>query len=162
SWGPQSYGAMRKWGMDVYLDAGSHVSLDGKPHYYCGALTLYKLTHTLRADLEKPEKLKDAEDRFAAAREKLLAEGGGVVSIYYPPCEFVHKEFWAGVNFRNGATPPREEWKLPPTKTPEESKAAYQVLEDYVRFMKRFPEVQFITASDAARLYRDRARERKY
>src|SRR5262249_12937930 len=38
SWGPQSYGAMRKWGMEVYLDAGNHVRLDDKPYYYCGVL----------------------------------------------------------------------------------------------------------------------------
>jgi hypothetical protein len=36
------------------------------------------------------------------------------------------------------------------------------VLEDYVRFIKRFPEVQFITASEAARIYNDRARGRKF
>src|SRR5207253_3169867 len=49
SWGPQVFGAMKKWGMEIYLDAGPHVSLDGKPHYYGGALTLYHLTHLLRA-----------------------------------------------------------------------------------------------------------------
>src|ERR1700730_16602283 len=43
SWGPQSYGAMRRWGMPVYLDAGRHVSLDDRPCYYCGLLNLYKL-----------------------------------------------------------------------------------------------------------------------
>src|SRR5581483_265156 len=32
----------------------------------------------------------------------------------------------------------------------------------YVRFMKRFPEVQFITASQAAQLYRDTARGRAF
>src|SRR5205814_8227514 len=42
SWGPQSYGAMPNWGMEVYLDAGNHVQLDDKPFYYCGILTLYK------------------------------------------------------------------------------------------------------------------------
>src|SRR5262245_20281268 len=51
SWGPQSYGAMKKWGMQVYLDAGSHVRLNDKPYYYCGILNLYKLAHTLRTDL---------------------------------------------------------------------------------------------------------------
>src|SRR5262249_55588826 len=51
SWGPQSYGAMKKWGMPVYLDAGRHVGLDGKPHYYCGILNLYNLTYTLRTNL---------------------------------------------------------------------------------------------------------------
>jgi hypothetical protein len=161
SWGPQVYGAMRKWGMPVYLDAGSHVRLDDKPFYYCGILTLYKLEFTLRADLAKAD-LKDAEDRFLEARKKLLAEGGGVVSIFYHPCEFVHKEFWDGVNFRKGANPPREQWKLPPTKSPEESRLAYQVFEDYIRFIKRFPEVRFITATEAARIYRDRARGRSF
>src|SRR5207244_9388256 len=103
-----------------------------------------------------------AEDRFAAAREKLRAEGGGIVSIYYHPCEFVHKEFWDGVNFRRGANPPRDEWKLPPAKTPEESRAAYENFEGYVRFMKRFADVQFITARQAADIYRDNARGRRF
>ncbi len=158
SWGPQSFGAMRKWDMSVYLDAGSHVQLDGRPHFYCGALTLYKLDHTLRADLRRPNELEMAKEKFVAARKALLAEGGGLVSIYYHPCEFVHKEFWDGVNFRNGANPPREQWKLPPTQTDEESKQSYRIFEDYIRFIKRFPEVQFITASEAAKLYRDRSR----
>lgn len=162
SWGPQSYGAMRKWGMDVYLDSGNHVRLDDRPFYYCGVLTLYKLAHTLRANLNQPNELTQAEDRFLAARKQLLAEGGGVVSIYYHPCEFVHKEFWDGANFRNGANPPREQWKLPAAKTPEESKAAYEVFEEYVRFIQRFPDVQFVTASETARLYRDKARCRKF
>src|SRR5262249_4511413 len=65
-------------------------------------------------------------------------------------------------NFRNGANPPREKWKLPPMLTAEESKAAYQVFESYIQFMKRFPEVRFITASEAAVLYRDKARRRTF
>jgi hypothetical protein len=162
SWGPQSYGAMRKWGMPVYLDAGRHVGLDDKPYYYCGILNLYKLAYILRANLGGPGSLKEAEDRFLEAREKLKAAGGGIVSIFYHPCEFVHKEFWDGVNFKYGANPPRELWKKPPTKTPEESRAAWQVFESYVRFIKRFPEVRFITATEAARLYRDRVRDRHF
>jgi hypothetical protein len=162
SWAPQSYGAMRSWGMGVYLDAGSHVNLDDRPCYYCGVLNLYKLAHTLRTNLGGPKDLGQAEDRFEAARKQLLEEGGGVVSIYYHPCEFVHKEFWDGVNFRNGANPPREQWKLPPTKTPEESRTAYQTFEGYVRFIARHPDVQFITATEAAKLYRDKARGRKF
>src|SRR6266571_3374461 len=90
----------------------------------------------------------------------VVDEGVKKKSIFYHPCEFVHQEFWDGVNFRNGANPPREKWKLPPAKSGEESQSAYQVFENYVRFMKRFPDVQFITALDAAKLYRDKARGR--
>jgi hypothetical protein len=162
SWGPQSYGAMRKWGMGVYLDSGSHVGLDGKPCYYDGVLNLYQLDHRPRTALTGLKEEQLAEDHFTNDRKALLAEGGGIVSIYYHPCEFVHKEFWDGVNFRNGANPPREQWKLPAQKTPEETKTAYESFETWVRFMKRFPEVQFITASEAAKLYRDRARGRRF
>src|SRR5262249_41540370 len=111
---------------------------------------------------KNPRELSRAEDRFAEARKKLLAEGGGVVSIMYHPCEFVHRQFWDGVNFSKGANPPREDWKQPPAKTPEETRAAYQVFESYIRFIKRFPDVRFITASEAAKLYRDRARGRRF
>jgi hypothetical protein len=125
-------------------------------------LNLYQLDHRPRTALTGPKEEQLAEDHFTNDRKALLAEGGGVVSIYYHPCEFVHKEFWDGVNFRNGANPPREQWKLPAQKTPEETKTAYESFETWVRFMKRFPEVQFITASEAAKLYRDRARGRRF
>jgi len=66
------------------------------------------------------------------------------------------------VNFNKGANPPREQWKLPPTKTAEESRQAFQIFEQYVQFIKRFPEVQFITASEAANIYKDKARDREF
>ncbi|MFL5341333.1 MAG: hypothetical protein ACJ8F7_14400 [Gemmataceae bacterium] len=162
SWGPQSFGAMRKWGMPVYLDSGRHIGLDGKPHYFDGVLTLYHLTHTLRTGLGGSGELQVAEDRFIEARKKLLADGGGLVSIYYHPCEFVHKQFWDGVNFSKGANPPREQWQLPPTKTDAESKTAYDTFQAYITFIQRFPEVQFITATEAAGIYRDAAKSRQF
>lgn len=162
SWGPQSYGAMRRWGMQVYLDSGNHVRLDDRPFYYCGILNLYRLAYTLRADLKNRGALPEAEKSFEDARRQLLKDGGGVVSIFYHPCEFTHREFWDGVNFRLGANPPRAQWKAPPAQTTEETQAKFRVFENYIRFIKRFPDVQFITASEAARLYRDRAHGRRF
>jgi hypothetical protein len=163
SWGPQSFGALKKWGMPVYLDGGQHVGIKGKPHFYGGLLTLYNLEYVLRVDIKGgPEALQAAEDRFTEAKHKLLAEGGGIISIFYHPCEFVHKEFWDGVNFRKGANPPREQWRLPPMKTPEESGRAYELFENYIHFMTRFKDVQFVTASQAAALYSDSARRRTF
>jgi hypothetical protein len=162
SWGPQSYGAMRKWNMPVYLDAGKHVDLDAKPCYFGGTFTLYKLEQQIRADLKDFKGLDPAKDRFLNAHKKLLDEGGGVVSIVYHPCEFVHRQFWDGANFSKGANPPRDKWQLPEAKTAEETRVAYQIFEEYIRFIKRFPEVEFITASQAARLYQDKAKDKVY
>jgi hypothetical protein len=159
SWGPQQFGAMRQWGMPVYLDAGSHVKLEGGPFWYCGILNLYALKATLRTDLGGPQDLEEAKKRFDIARMELLGERGGLVSIYYHPCEFVHKQFWDGVNFARGANPDRTEWKVPPQKTAEESRVAYETFEGYIRYIKSQPQVQFVTASEALRLYRDPAQQ---
>jgi hypothetical protein len=125
-------------------------------------LTLYKLTHTLRTGLNGESDLRSAEDRFEYSHRTLRAEGGGVVSVYYHPCEFVHKEFWDGVNFRAGANPPREKWVPPPQKSPEESAVAWRTFESYIRFIRGFDDVTFVTASEAAVLYADRARGRAF
>ena len=162
SWAPQTLGAMKQWGMKVYLDAGRHVALDGKPFFYCGLLNIYQITNMPRTGLVNPGDLEEAEGKFSAARKQLQAEGGGLVSIIYHPCEFAHKEFWDGANFRNGANPPREQWKLPAAKTPEETRVAFDLWENYIRFMHHFDDVRFITASDAVRIYADRAVEQTW
>ena len=69
--------------------------------------------------------------KFQQAAEKLRQQGGGTISIYYHPCEFVHREFWDGVNFSRGANPPRSEWKLPPVQTAEEIERNYRDFEQY-------------------------------
>src|SRR5579859_6641031 len=51
SWGPQSFGAIHELDVPIYLDAGKHVGLDGRPHYYCNVFTMYQLTHTIRTSL---------------------------------------------------------------------------------------------------------------
>lgn len=162
SWGPQSFGAMKKWNVQVYLDSGNHLGIEGRPFFYCGIVNFYNLTHTLRTNLGGLKDLKEAERRFLDAREKLLTEGGGVVSIYYHPCEFVHRQFWDGVNFARGANPPLDQLKLPPKKTEAESATAYETFESFIRFVKQFPEVRFVTASELARIYRDKSQGREF
>lgn len=157
SWGPQQYGGLRKWKIPVYLDDGPHVSLDGRPFYYAGILTFFSLTHTLRTELGGKEDLEQAKTEFQEAYQELRGNGGGVISIYYHPCEFVHKEFWDGVNFRDGANPPRSEWQKPPVKSAEEVEMAHTTFEDYIRFIKTFPAVQFKTARMLPALFPDLA-----
>lgn len=159
SWGPQQYGGLLEWGVPVYLDAGEHISVDLEPFWYGGALNIYSVKHTTRAELDEPGDVDTAQRAFQAAYDDLVARGGGIVSIYYHPCEFIHEEFWDGVNFKGGANPPRAEWKKPPMKSQAQIDRAFRNFEDYVKFMKSFPEVQFVTAGDATKLYRDTARE---
>jgi len=178
SWGPQVFGAMRKWGMPVYMDSGRHVGLDGEPHFYGGALTFFRLRHETRVELKDPGDLEAAKRAFLAIRRDLgrrarvfrrmaklrgsVSGPGGLVSIVYHPCEFVHRAFWDSVNFARGANPPRERWRLPPAKNPAGVAAAFANFEGYIRFLRSFPEVEFITPGAAARLYRDRAVGRRF
>ncbi len=157
SWGPQQYGAMRHWGIPVYLDAGRHVQLDGKPFWYCGILHLYALTATTRCELGAPEDLEQAKREFERYYRELTANGGGPVSIVYHPCEFVHAKFWDGVNFSRGANPARSRWKIPPMKSKEQIERAFSNFERYVRFIADHPNIRFTTARDAVELYPDRS-----
>lgn len=162
SWGPQSYGAMRKWGMSAYLDSGSHVGFDKKPMWYCGLLTMYDLAHHPRTGLGDPQEVDKANAAFKSAHDQLLSEGGGIVSIWYHPCEFVHKKFWDSI-FADGANPPREEWTPPPQKSPEETRIAFANFEAWLKYIKSFPDVGFVTASEAAKVvWADHARGRAF
>jgi hypothetical protein len=70
----------------------------------------------------------------------------------------VHKEFWDGVNFRRGANPPREQWKPPPQRSPEETEGAFQRFGDYIDHIRAIPGVRFVTASDLPEHYPDLVR----
>lgn len=162
SWGPQTYGALRRWGVRVYLDAGDHIDVDGRPFWYAGILTLYSLRYTLRTELGGEADLQEAQRRFQEAYHSLLAEGGGIISIYYHPCEFVHREFWDAVNFSKGANPPREAWKIPPAKNAAEAETAFRTFESFIRFIGGHSGVRFRTASEILDVYPDRAAGRVF
>jgi len=159
SWAPQAFPALQKWGVRVYLDEGKQVGLRGRPFWYGGLLNIF---NTREGEQLRPNanwsNLDMAKARFQDAYLTLTSrKAGGVISVYFHPCEFVEKDFWDAVNFRDGANPPPDQWKSPPVKTPEDTEKAFQYFEDFVRFLKSFPRVQFLTASGAAEKFRDRA-----
>ncbi len=158
SWGPQSYPALKRMGVSMYLDEASQVGIDDQPFYYAGMLNVFKMRSTVvRMDLGKQDNLAEAQKEFQQAVEKLRQRGGGTISIYYHPCEFVHREFWDGVNFRRGANPPRSEWKLPPMQTAEEIERNFRDFEQYVQFIQKQAGIQFVHCADLMKLYEDRA-----
>jgi hypothetical protein len=163
SWAPQAIGALRQIGVaphgtPCYVDEGTHVGLDQKPFWYAGALNVYHMGQNYtRMELHDPLMVEPGKKNFAEISDRLRTENGGLISIFYHPCEWVHREFWDGVNFANGANPPREQWKAPPQRTPEETDGAFHRFAEYIDFIRSVPGVHFITAADLPIIYRDRA-----
>jgi hypothetical protein len=154
SWGPQSNTALRRMGVPVYLDEGEQVGVDEQPFWYGGLLYIFNMgRYQLRARLDAGAEDRPAYKTFDEAAERLRARGGGLISIYYHPTEFVSTEFWDAVNFANGRAPERAQWVRPHRRTTEESERCYGVLRGFVQHMKSVPGVRFITAADALKLY---------
>jgi hypothetical protein len=164
SWGSQTIAALKDigvapHGVPCYVDEGTHIGLDEKPFWYAGALVVYHMGQNYtRMDLHDPAAVAPANQKVSAIADRLRGGGGGLISIYYHPCEWVHKEFWDGVNFRRGANPPREQWKPPPQRPAEETDAAFQRFGEYIDHIRSIPGVRFVTASDLPDLYPDPVR----
>jgi Polysaccharide deacetylase len=163
SWAPQTYPALRDMGIKVYLDEADHVGIEDQPFYYGGMLNIFKMQSNLaRMPLAGGKSLDEGKATFTKSYTALRARGGGTISIYYHPNEWVQTEFWDAVNFRRGANPPPAEWKAPGTRPAAETEQAFADFEQYVRFIKAQDGVRFVTASDLAALYADRALTRTF
>jgi hypothetical protein len=154
SWGPQSYRALLKMGIPVYLDEGSQVRLNEQPFWFGNMLHVYSMgRNVMRASLKEGDRLEDAWRKFDAAAVELRARGGGTISIYYHPTEFVTTEFWDGTNFAKGASRERSEWVRPKARTKADSERTFQVLSGFVAHIKKQPDVRFVTARELPRIY---------
>jgi hypothetical protein len=167
SWGPQTMAALAQigvapHGVQCYVDEGDHVGLKGYPFWYCNTLVVYNMRDNYtRMELHNPRALDPAKQKVSSIVDRLQSkDGGGLISIFYHPCEWVHVEFWDGVNFRRGANPPREEWKPPPGRSPEETEGAFQRFAQYIDYIRSLPDLRFVTAADLPLVYPDRARDK--
>src|SRR2546430_5599551 len=164
SWGSQTIGALKEIGVAprgvaCYVDEGTHVGLNEQPFWYAGALVVYHMGRNYtRMDLHDPAAVEPAKQKVSAIADRLRGRGGGLISIFYHPCEWVHKEFWDGVNFRRGSNPPRERWKPPPQRPAGETEAAFRRFAEYIDHILAIPGVRFVTASDLPALFPDPAR----
>jgi hypothetical protein len=163
AWAPQAYPALREMGIRMYLDEADHVGIDDQPFYYGGMLNVFKMRSNLaRMNLTGGSSLADGKAAFTKSYDQLRKKGGGTISIYYHPNEWVQTEFWDAVNFRRGANPPRAEWKPPGTKPRAETDQAFRDFEEYVRFIKAQPGARFVTASELLSIYADAATTRTF
>ena len=154
SWGPQSNLALRKLGIPIYLDEGDQVGVDEQPFWYGGILYVFRMgQNQFRAQLNVGAEDPAAYKKFDEAAARLASNGGGTISIYYHPNEFVTTEFWDGVNFAHGANPERDSWVKPKRRTADESERCYGVLRRFVQHMKSRPGIRFVTAQDLLGIY---------
>ena len=157
SWAPQAFPSLGSWGIGLYLDEGAHVGLDGQPFYYGGLLNIF---NTKEGPQLRPNdgwtNIEESKTKFRQFYERMTSNGGGLISLYFHPCEFIHSQFW-DMNFAHGANPPREQWEIYPLRPPDSRELAFSYFEQLTRYMKSFPQVQFITGPQATRLYADGA-----
>jgi hypothetical protein len=164
SWAPQAVAALRQigvasHGVPCYVDEGDDVGLNHQPFWYDNALTVFDMgENCTRMELHDPAAVQPGEQAFAAVVQGLRKAGGGLISIYYHPCEFIHQKFWDAVNFSRGANPPREQWKAPPMRSQAEIDGAFARFGQYIDYIRSFPNVHFITASDLPEVYPDLVR----
>lgn len=160
SWAPQAVAALERCGITndgvpCYVDSGNQIGLGGRPYWFCGALCVYDMRgHETRMELWDEKGPAIASRHFDEMVARLSHEGGGLISIYYHPCEFVHVEFWDKINFARGANPPREKWKVGATRPASDTEAAFVRFGQYLDHMRAAP-VRFISASQLPAVYPD-------
>jgi hypothetical protein len=154
SWAPQSYPALLRMRIPVYLDEGENVGLDSQPFWFGGLLHVFNMGRFLiRPSLEDEGKLPQALQQFDRVADELATQRGGVISTYYHPTEFVHEEFRDAVNFAKGASRERSQWQNPRRRTPEAAERCYRILARFVQHAKTIPDVRFVTARELPLLY---------
>jgi hypothetical protein len=163
AWAPQSYPALRQLGIPMYLDEADHVGIDDQPFYYGGLLNVFRMRSTLvRMELAGGDSLANGKAAFTRVSDTLRARGGGTISVYYHPNEWVQTEFWDAVNFSKGANPPRGAWRRPGTRPRQETQRAFADFEAFIRFIQAQPGTEFVPASGMLARYADAARDRVF
>jgi hypothetical protein len=166
SWAAQAVAGLKQIGaapsgIPCYVDEGTHVGLNNKPFWYANTLNVYHMGQNYtRMDLHDPTAVEPSKKKVSGIASRLAQQdGGGLISIFYHPCEWVHQQFWDGVNFARGNNPPRSEWKAPPQRTAEETEGAFKRFGEYVDHIRAIPGVRCVTADDLPGIYQDQLRK---
>lgn len=154
SWAPHVYPVLRRWGIPTYVDEGNHIGLNDQPFWYGGVLNVYRMrSRCTRMPLDGAS-LEAACARFDAIASELEQEGGGLISIYYHPCEWATRGFWDGVNFARGRNTPLDALQPPPLKPEADRERDFTEFTEYLRHVIRSG-ATLVTCADLPRLYPD-------
>lgn len=165
AWAPQVYPGMRRLNIPVYLDETSILNLNDSPYYYCNVLNLNGAGRnfvSLDYFFEDSDGINRIERQYRAIYRRLVKHGGGVVSILLHPHTIFCKKFWDEVNFGLGRNSQNEEYVQPPSQLPEVRQRAYKDLDKLLSVISSMPQTEFITASDAVNLFKDRSTAHEY
>jgi hypothetical protein len=144
-------------GIFTYLDETRILSLDDEPYWYCGMLNLNgagKNCLYFDYSFEKPDGILAIESKFKRIYERLSKGNGGAISICLHPHTAVNKIVWDVVNFSRGKNRTKEEYVRPPAQPSTVTKRAYEDFERFLQYISSFKNIQWITATDAAKIYR--------
>ncbi|HMK82498.1 MAG TPA: hypothetical protein VK503_02150 [Candidatus Bathyarchaeia archaeon] len=157
TWAPHVYPALAKLKIPIYLDETSILNVNNQPYWYCGVLNLNGANkNCIRFDytFEREDGLRVLKRKFKSIHDRLERNGGGAVSVLYHLHTFINKKYWDKINFANGKNTPKTEYKRPPAQPLEITQRAWQNFEEFVRYMRSFESVRFITATNAIKIYR--------
>lgn len=154
SWAPHVYPVLRRWGVPTYVDEASHVGLNDAPFWYCGILNVLRMRSRCTRMKLGGESLHDACEEFGRIATELADEGGGLISIYYHPCEWSTMKFWDGVNFAGGTNTPLDALVAPPLKAEVASERDFADFSAYVRHVAGSG-VSLVTCAQLPDLYPD-------
>ncbi len=148
-------------GIPVYLDETSILNLDGQPYWYCGILNLNGANENFIVfdySFERPDGVEKLKRKFAAMHKRLNGRGG-TISLLWHLHTAINRKFWDEVNFGDGKNRSKEKYERPPAQPPEITDRAWRDFEELIGYMCSFADVEFITASDAVKMYTHTTKE---
>ena len=156
-WAPHVYPALRAMGIRMYLDETAILNLNDAPYWYCGVLNLNGAGKNLiyfDYSFEKPDGIESMKSKFNRIYTRLHKGKGGAISICLHPHTAVNQKVWDVVNFARGQNRTKQEYERPPPQPPEVTQRAYEDFEKFIEYISSFENVQWITASDAIRIFK--------
>jgi len=155
-WAPHYYPYMKEVGIPLYLDATDIVNINDSPYWYCGVLNLNNTDKNyIRFDrsFEDPYGNQKLKERFEEIHDRLRHSGGGAISILWHPHTGINKVYWDALNFSEGKNTPKGKYIQPEQYPSEIKERAISDFENLIKFGSSFKDVEFISASDAIRVY---------
>ena len=163
SWAPQLCPLLKEWDIPLFMDEAGHIGFDGGPYWYGNVLHINRMeSNSTRMDFRRGEEgLAQGRRDFDEIHAR-LADTGGLISIYYHPCEWATQGFWDGANFARGANPSADKWQSPALRSMEQMRADLNLFSDYLGHVKSRKNVEIITGRQVLNLLPDCASDHRF